>query len=88
MEESDISLQMAFESFRQRKSQELRLQKVLSEKISGSIKSRTAEEKFALRTKFVETAFKYIGVPYHEKYKAPDTLPSPLYLDWFVRMET
>ena len=82
LNEDAVSLQSAFESFRQRKSQELKLQRVLAEKSLCQIRSRSEEEKINLRVKFVETALRYVGVPYHQKYKDPEAPLAPLYLDW------
>ena len=42
---------------------------------------RSQEEKDALRQKFVDQLKKYIGVPYAERYKAPEDPVAPLYLD-------
>jgi len=69
------SLQDAFERFRQRKIQEKKLLKD-AQKIE-----RTPEFKAELRRKFVEQCKKYIGVPYAERYKAPEDPIAPLYLD-------
>jgi hypothetical protein len=42
---------------------------------------RSEEFKDALRMRFVETAKRYLGVPYAERFKAPDAPIAPLYLD-------
>jgi len=43
--------------------------------------SRTTEFKDSLRFKFIETAKRYLGVPYGVKYKKEDDPVAPLYLD-------
>ena len=73
----DVSLQDAFSKFRNRKMKEIQLQKASRIKPA----ERTDEFKSALRLKFVEQLKKYIGVPYGEKYKAPEDPVAPLYLD-------
>ena len=69
--------QDAFSKFRERKIKELQLQKASRKPCS----ERTPEFKAALRVKFVEQLKKYIGVPYAERYKAPEEPVAPLYLD-------
>lgn len=70
------SLQDAFAKFREQKKSERRLLKACS-----APGSRSAEYKEQLRSKFIEQAHKYIGVPYHEKYREEGTEIAPLYLD-------
>lgn len=71
------SLQNAFSKFRERKLRDLKLQKASRK----SKAQRTPEFKDALRIKFVEQCKKYLGVPYAERYKAPEDPIAPLYLD-------
>ena len=73
----DESLQNAFSKFRERKIKEIQLQKASRKPCS----ERTSEFKAALRLKFVEQLKRYIGVPYAERYKAPEDPVAPLYLD-------
>lgn len=72
----NVSLQDAFAKFRERKIKEIKLQKQ-----SSVQKDRTEEYKNNLRIKFVEQCKKYIGIPYAERYKAPEDPIAPLYLD-------
>lgn len=69
------SLQDSFSKFLQQKRMERKLMK------NNSHAPRSEEYKQALREKFIETAKKYIGVPYAAKYAPPDEPPAPLYLD-------
>lgn len=70
------SLQDAFAKFREQKKSERRLQKAC--RVPGN---RSQELKDELRNKFIEQAHKYMGVPYHERYKEEGTEAAPLYLD-------
>eukprot|EP01041_Mallomonas_annulata_P000088 gene88-116_t len=81
LQQKEVSLQDAFEKFRRKKSEEIRLQLLMTEKKKEEILSRTDEQKNSLRMKFIDNAKKYLGVPYHQKYRAPDAELSPLYLD-------
>jgi hypothetical protein len=73
------SLQSSFKKFRDQKIREKNLMKACRDAaLSGG---RAAEYKEALRHKFIETAKKYIGVPYGIKYKKEDEPVAPLYLD-------
>lgn len=73
------SLQNSFKKFRDQKIKEKNLMKACRDAaLSGG---RTQEYKDALRHKFVETAKRYIGVPYGIKYKKEDEPVAPLYLD-------
>jgi hypothetical protein len=73
------SLQTSFKKFRDQKIREKNLMKACRDAaLSGG---RAAEYKEALRHKFIETAKKYIGVPYGIKYKKEDEPVAPLYLD-------
>ena len=71
------SLQNAFSKFRDRKLRDLKLQKA-SRRTKAQ---RTPEFKNTLRIKFVDQCKKYLGVPYAERYKAPEDPVLPLYLD-------
>ena len=79
-EMKEPSLQDAFEAFRRKKSNELRLQMLMNERKLQEC--RTDQYKDNLRLKFLDSARKYLGVPYHIKFKSPDADVSPLYLDW------
>lgn len=73
------SLQNSFLKFRDQKIKEKNLMKANRDaSLSGG---RNAEYKEALRAKFVDTAKKYLGVPYGIKYKKEDEPVAPLYLD-------
>jgi hypothetical protein len=74
------SLQDNFKRFRDQKIRERQLMSQCRKDREGGSK-RSQEFKDALREKFVEQAKKYIGVPYAERYKAPDAPVAPLYLD-------
>lgn len=71
------SLQDAFAKFRNRKMKEKQLIKASRRPPA----ERSPEYKAALRLKFVEQCKKYLGVPYSERYKAPEDPVAPLYLD-------
>lgn len=73
---SKSSLQSSFLRFRDQKMKERQLMKACR----GGI-SRTTEFKDFLRFKFIETAKRYLGVPYGVKYKKEDDPVAPLYLD-------
>jgi hypothetical protein len=70
------SLQDAFAKFREQKKSERRLQKAC--RVPGN---RSEEFKDQLRGKFIEQAHKYLGIPYHERYREEGTEVGPLYLD-------
>eukprot|EP00598_Pedospumella_elongata_P000985 CAMPEP_0184975758 /NCGR_PEP_ID=MMETSP1098-20130426/6898_1 /TAXON_ID=89044 /ORGANISM="Spumella elongata, Strain CCAP 955/1" /LENGTH=912 /DNA_ID=CAMNT_0027498531 /DNA_START=40 /DNA_END=2778 /DNA_ORIENTATION=- len=73
------SLQNSFKKFRDQKIKEKNLMKANRDAaLSGG---RTIEYKEALRSKFIDTAKKYLGVPYGIKYKKEDEPVAPLYLD-------
>ena len=73
------SLQNSFKKFRDQKIKEKNLMKANRDAaLSGG---RTVEYKEALRSKFIDTAKKYLGVPYGIKYKKEDEPVAPLYLD-------
>jgi hypothetical protein len=71
-----VSLQEAFAKFREQKKTERRLMKACL-----APGGRSQEYKDQLRAKFIEQAKKYMGVPYHEKYREEGTPVAPLYLD-------
>lgn len=73
------SLQNSFKKFRHQKIREKNLMKACREAALGG--GRAPEYKEALRMKFIETAKRYIGVPYGIKYKKEDEPVAPLYLD-------
>lgn len=73
------SLQDSFMKFRDQKIKEKNLMKANRDAaLSGG---RTPEYKESLRNKFIETAKRYLGVPYGIKYKKEDEPVAPLYLD-------
>lgn len=75
-----VSIQDAFKKFQKEKFYQLKLNKYLK----NVNKDRNSPEfKQTLRQKLIETAKKYIGVPYAQKYHQPgDALyGAPLYLD-------
>jgi hypothetical protein len=74
------SLQESFKKFMQQKKKERQILKLAKngEFVGGK---RTDEFKQALRMKFIETAKRYLGVPYAERFKAPEAPVAPLYLD-------
>lgn len=78
-----VSLQDSFEKFRKQRSEEIKL--CMFKNSEGNGKVCTDEYKRDIRLKFVDTAKKYLGVPYHKKYadpsiKFPDGLDG-VYLD-------
>ena len=74
------SLQDSFKRFRVQKVKERKILQKCRDEISES-GPRSEEYKNQLRQKFIEQAKKYIGVPYAERFKAPDVPIAPLYLD-------
>mmetsp|Transcript_53937 Transcript_53937/g.106410 ORF Transcript_53937/g.106410 Transcript_53937/m.106410 type:complete len:908 (+) Transcript_53937:46-2769(+) len=73
------SLQNSFKKFRDQKIKENNLRKAIRDATTAG--GRTKEFKEALRSKFVETAKRYLGVPYGIKYKKEEDPVAPLYLD-------
>lgn len=73
------SLQANFMKFREQKIRERQIIK-LCQQVNGENK-RSQEYKDSLRQKFIETAKKYLGVPYALRYKNPEDPIAPLYLD-------
>lgn len=78
--EQKMSLQERFKGFRAQKVKERKLLQRCRDQISEN-GPRTVEYKEHLRQKFIDQAKKYIGVPYAERFKAPDAPVAPLYLD-------
>lgn len=77
--DGNVSLQEQFKKFRAQKLKERQiLMASRNELLEGK---RTQQYKDNLRAKFIETAKKYLGVPYAERFKAPDAPVAPLYLD-------
>ena len=73
------SLQNSFLKFRDQKIKEKNLMKACRDaSLSGG---RTQEYKDNLRQKFIDSAKKYVGVPYGIKYKKEEDPVAPLYLD-------
>ena len=75
------SLQDSFLRFRDQKKKERQILKLSRDGELNGGGERTDMYKDALREKFINTAKKYIGVPYAERYKADDVPVAPLYLD-------
>lgn len=74
------ALQDNFLKFMQQKKKERQLMKLQRNgEFTGN--GRTEAAKDALRQKFVDTAKKYLGVPYAERFKETDVPVAPLYLD-------
>jgi hypothetical protein len=76
---SNQNLQNSFLKFRDQKIKEMQIMKMARQ--AALANGRTVEFKEQLRLKFIETAKKYLGVPYGIKYKAPEDPIAPLYLD-------
>jgi len=76
------SLQANFERFRKQKKDQMKYRKYVAE-ASQTTDRRDPAFKQRLREKFVETAKKYFGVPYAQRYWQPDEEPykSPIFLD-------
>lgn len=74
------SLQDSFKQFRSQKIKERQLMKLCQEASTNGT-GRSPEYKDALRSKFIETAKRYLGVPYGERYKEEGDPVAPLYLD-------
>lgn len=75
------SLQESFLKFRDLRKKERQIQKLARNGEYNCKGQRTEDYKLALRGKFVDTAKKYIGVPYAERFKVDDDPVAPLYLD-------
>ena len=75
------SLQNSFLRFRDQKKKERQILKLSRAGEFNGNGKRTDLYKDALRQKFVNTAKKYIGVPYAERFKADDAPVASLYLD-------
>jgi hypothetical protein len=60
-----VSIQDAFKRFQKEKFYQLKLNKYLK---NVQVDRKSPEFKQQLREKFIETAKKYIGVPYAKKY--------------------
>jgi hypothetical protein len=75
-----VSIQEAFKKFQKEKFYQLKLNKYLK---NINVDRTSNEFKSQLRQKFIQTAHKYIGVPYAQKHHQPtDPLYSaPLFLD-------
>lgn len=75
-----MSIQEAFKKFQKQKFYQLKLNKYLQ---NTKIDRSSLEFKAQLRQKFVQTAHKYIGVPYCQKYhnKGDPLFDAPLFLD-------
>jgi len=63
-----VSIQEAFKKFQKEKFYQLKLNKYLK---NVQVDRTSQEFKNQLRTKFVQTAHKYIGVPYAQKFHEP-----------------
>ena len=73
------SLQDSFKKFREQKIREHQMMKMTRE---AALKGgRTEEFKAVLRQKFIDGAKRYLGVPYHIRYKKEEDPVAPLYLD-------
>ena len=79
---SKVGLQGNFERFRKKKAEKLKMKQQLVEK-NKNIDRQDPVFKQQLREKFIDTAKKYIGVPYAKRYHKPgDPLyDAPLFLD-------
>ena len=75
----NVSLQDSFKKFRNQKLKERQILKLCKAEISLGKRSDTYKDN--LRLKFIEGCKKYLGVPYAERFKAPDAPIAPLYLD-------
>ena len=74
-----VSLQDSFAKFRHQKIKERQLLQRCKQQVADG--QRSMEYKSQLREKFINQAMKYLGVPYAERFKAPDAEVAPLYLD-------
>ena len=77
--DESVSLQASFERFRVQKKKERQILQMCRGDINGGPRSDAFKE--SLRNKFIDTAKRYLGVPYAERYKAADAPIAPLYLD-------
>ena len=75
----NVSLQDSFKKFRNQKLKERQILKLCKAEISLGKRSDTYKDN--LRLKFIEGCKKYLGVPYAERFKAPEAPIAPLYLD-------
>ena len=76
---SKNNLQANFMKFREQKIRERKIMKLCQQ--SNGENRRSQEFKDALRQKFIDTAKRYLGVPYALRYKNPEDPVAPLYLD-------
>eukprot|EP01017_Pseudomicrothorax_dubius_P015750 TRINITY_DN1801_c0_g1_i2.p1 TRINITY_DN1801_c0_g1~~TRINITY_DN1801_c0_g1_i2.p1 ORF type:complete len:142 (+),score=30.63 TRINITY_DN1801_c0_g1_i2:121-546(+) len=77
----NVDLRSRFEEFRKRKMEKLRYSQGLKQAQPTDRKDPTFKR--ALREKFIQTARKYIGIPYGKRYLKPEDplYNSPLFLD-------
>lgn len=75
----NVNLQDSFKKFRNQKLKERQILKQCKVEISQG--KRSDIYKNALRQKFIDGCKKYLGVPYAERFKAPEAEIAPLYLD-------
>jgi glucose/arabinose dehydrogenase len=79
---AQIDLQANFKKFMQSKKDQIKMKKMVNDKHKG-VNRTDPIFKQRLREKFIETAKKYFGVPYHRKYwkEGEEHYNAPLYLD-------
>lgn len=75
----DESLQASFRKFLEKRKHDIKQEK--NNKTTVKSLNRTDEDKAKLRSVFIETAKKYIGIPYSLRYRPENEPIAPLYLD-------
>ena len=82
LKQPKINLAANFERFRKKRADEIRMKKLVQEK-NKNVDRKDPALKKRLREKFIQTARKYLGVPYAKRYHKPgDPLyDAPLFLD-------
>mmetsp|Transcript_37034 Transcript_37034/g.35756 ORF Transcript_37034/g.35756 Transcript_37034/m.35756 type:complete len:93 (-) Transcript_37034:1778-2056(-) len=78
-----VDLQKNFERFRKQKKEQIKYRKYVADKCSAVGDRRDPLVKKRLREKFLETAKKYFGVPYAQRYWQPEEVHynAPIFLD-------
>jgi hypothetical protein len=77
---NNTDLQASFKKFREQKIKERQIMK-LSQQLDASGTQRSEDFKNALRSRFIEKAKSYLGVPYARRFQDPSTPEASLYLD-------
>lgn len=76
---NQANLQANFKKFRDQKIKEHQMMKMVKQASFSSGRSQAFKDD--LRARFIDAAKRYLGVPYAQRYKAPEDPVAPLYLD-------